>query len=94
MNNNDAGPLTMLAELVVGTYNSVVARRQKKQFAQAQCQLREQEKLSREKQRLWRAEVERQMADGQAGDASQEDATAGLSGSGGRRSELDNRWFP
>jgi hypothetical protein len=94
MNNNDAGPLTMLAELVVGTYNSVVARRQKKQFAQAQRQLREQEKLSREKQRLWRAEVERQMADGQAGDASQEDATAGLSGSGGRRSELDNRWFP
>jgi hypothetical protein len=94
MNNNDAGPLTMLAELVVGTYNSVVARRQKKQFAQAQRQLREQEKLSREKQRLWRAEVERQMADGQAGDASQEDATPGLSGSGGRRSELDNRWFP
>jgi hypothetical protein len=94
MNNNDAGPLTMLAELVVGTYNSVVARRQKKQFAQAQRQLREQEKLSREKQRLWRAEVERQMADGQAGDASQEDATAGLSGSGGRRSELDDRWFP
>jgi hypothetical protein len=102
MSNNDgAGPITMFAQLIADTYTSAVAvhrwrekRRLEKQLAQLQRQLNEQEKQSRERQRLWRAEVERQMADGQAGNASQEDATAGLSGSGGRRSELDDRWFP
>jgi hypothetical protein len=55
---------------------------------------REQERRSQQQQRQWRDEVQRQMSRGRAGDASPQSARDALGGRGGRRSELDDRWFP
>ena len=68
--------------------------------AEAKRAEREAKKLARrlrceaERQRReWRAFVERQKADGSARFADEREALDALGGRGGRRSNLDDRWF-
>jgi hypothetical protein len=51
------------------------------------------ERASRAQQQQWEKQVRAEMSRGTGGRASQEEATEGLSGPGGRRSELEDRWF-
>jgi hypothetical protein len=51
------------------------------------------ERASRRQQQKWLEDVQRQMARGKAGNASEKDAQAALRGSGGRPSKFDDRWY-
>ncbi|MBN8899746.1 MAG: hypothetical protein BGO51_08105 [Rhodospirillales bacterium 69-11] len=68
--------------------------------AKAKRAEREAKKLARQlrfeaerQRREWRALVERQMADGSARFADERESLDALGGRGGRRSNLDDRWF-
>jgi hypothetical protein len=53
----------------------------------------EAERKAEAQRHAWLAMVQRQHVRGTAGDASQADARAALSGRGGRPNPLDDRWF-
>lgn len=59
----------------------------------AKRQARQDQRASQAQQKKWLEQVSRQMARGQAGDASQEDARAALRGRGGKPSDMDDQWF-
>jgi hypothetical protein len=87
----------MLGDIVVSAGRDAVslwrwgaARRAR---AQAEQDARAAEREVRAQHEKWLKMVEQQMARGRAGDASQQEAQAALSGRGGRPNELDDRWF-
>lgn len=70
------------------------AKAQAKRAARAAAKLARQQRIEIERQRQeWRAFVEEQKADGSAGFADEAEAMDALGGRGGRRSNLDDRWF-
>jgi hypothetical protein len=60
---------------------------------QAAQQASENERKAKEQRRKWLEHVRKQMARGEAGDASQEDARSALRGRGGRPNPLDDQFF-
>lgn len=91
------GIFTIFGILIGGLLEASEASRlrgvEKRARARAVKDARKAERASQAQRQRGLDEVRRQMARGDAGDATQEDARAALRGSGGRRSELDDRWF-
>jgi hypothetical protein len=94
-------PWQGLGEAVAQTGSDVIGlwlrARARKAQAQAQRlaeqQARENERKAKDQRRKWLEHVRKQMARGEAGDASQEDARAALRGRGGRPNPLDDQFF-
>jgi hypothetical protein len=59
----------------------------------ARRQAEHDERMARRQRQQWLELVQRQMARGRAGDASQQDAITALRGRGGRSSKLDREFF-
>ena len=97
MSGSQPGFLTILGGFVGDLWQySAIARERKQQEKlqkQAMRDARVAERESRAQQERWLEIVQQQNARGNAGDAEEADAVDALRGSGGRRSNLDDRWF-
>jgi|ERR1700733_9946632 hypothetical protein len=83
-----------IAMWVFGLHPEQRARAEAKRAARAVARLARQQRIEAERQRReWHEIVKKQRARGDAGFANEADATEALSGRGGRRSNLDERWF-
>jgi hypothetical protein len=93
--------LVPLAALVIAVFMTLFgltpeqqAKAEAKRTARAMAKLAREQRIEVERQRReWRAVVEGQKADGSAGFADESEAMDALGGRGGRRSNLDDRWF-
>jgi hypothetical protein len=92
MSNEVRGPLTILAEAIVTATQGASLSWQARRLARAaELQARIEERRARERRRRWREVVEKQMSRGDAGDATEAQARAALSGK--RPNPLDQRKF-
>jgi hypothetical protein len=94
-NDPQAGILTILggvvADVVTLSRNGSLDRQARRAARAAEQEARLEERRARERRRRWVAAVEQQMSRGDAGDATETQARAALSGR--RRNPLDERKF-
>lgn len=91
-------PLAWLCILIVmwifGWLPDQRARADARKAAKSASRLARRQRIEAERQRReWHEIVKKQQARGHAGFANEAEASEALSGRGGRRSNLDERWF-
>ena len=95
--NHPVGIFTILGTVIGGVREYAAQSRndelERKLRALQEKQARADERASLERQRRWLEFAEAQKSRGKAGNATPEQAHDALSGRGGRRSDLDDKWF-